>query len=261
MSPTALHARDIDDVLVKLEAVTDEAIAAGDRVGMFAALYWQVTRQVRNGIDDGLFDDADRMNRFDTLFANRYFEALHAWRRDKKPTRSWKVAFEADEERDHAILQHLLLGVNAHVNLDLAIATAAVDTPATLPDLEDDFNRINGILGGVLTSLQDIVNRHSPLMSVLDAVGGRTDEQFVNFNVREARSEAWNHALLLARQDDVADHRTIDVIDRKVSFLARLLRHPGPLLEAALALVRMSESDDVSAIITELAETKIELNP
>ena len=40
--------------------------------------------------------------------------------------RCWQVAFERGRTGDHVILQHLLLGINAHVNLDLAVAAAEI---------------------------------------------------------------------------------------------------------------------------------------
>ena len=248
-----MQARDIDDVLVKLEGVVDDAVSTASRTGLFAALYLQVTAAVKRGIDGGAFDDGPRMDRFDTLFANRYFEALDRWRSGQRPTRSWRITFEACDEDRHVILQHLLLGVNAHINLDLGIAAAAVATPAALHDLKPDFDRVNNILGDTLVALQQVIDRHSPLMKVLDAVGGRTDEQFVNFNVKESRAEAWNHAVVLASQDDAADERTIDVLDGKVAFFARLIRDPGPVLRSALDLVHVTESADVAAIIEDLA--------
>jgi hypothetical protein len=250
---SVMPARDIDDVLVKLGSVIDESIATSSRVGYFAALYRQVTAAVKRGIDDGAFDDGDRMNRFDTLFANRYFEALDRWRAGDGPTRSWEVAFEACERDDHVILQHLLLGVNAHINLDLGAAAAAVGDPVDLPALKPDFDRINLILGSVLVELQDAVDRHSPFMSILDEVGGRTDEQLIEFNVRKSRAEAWEHAMVLASQSNTADERTLAVLDRKVSFLAKLIRDPGPLLRTALELVQFMESSDVAAVIEDLA--------
>ncbi|MFJ6676124.1 DUF5995 family protein [Actinosynnema sp. NPDC091369] len=78
-----MAADDIDDVVDGLVAIVRNARRAGDRVGYFAALYRQVTVEVRAAIHDGLFDDGPRTDRFDTLFGNRYFDAHDAWRRDR----------------------------------------------------------------------------------------------------------------------------------------------------------------------------------
>ena len=57
------HAETIDDVLRLLREVVDEAVDDGDRIGYFAALYRQVTVAVARAIDDGVFDDPERMSR------------------------------------------------------------------------------------------------------------------------------------------------------------------------------------------------------
>ena len=49
---------------------------------------------------------------------------LAHWRRGEPVSRSWEVAFSAIDEEGPIVLQHLLLGANAHINLDLAIAVA-----------------------------------------------------------------------------------------------------------------------------------------
>jgi hypothetical protein len=248
-----MRAKDIDEVVDRLGSVIDESIATSDRVGLFAALYRQVTMAVRDGIESGDFDDGDRMNRFDTLFANRYFEALELRRAGEQPTKSWAVAFDACAEDRLIILQHVLLGVNAHINLDLGAAAAAVGSASDLPSLKPDFDRINDILSSVLLSIQDSIDRSSPLMGILDEVGGRTDEQLITYNVREARAEAWNHAVVLSGQDQALDERTMDVLDRKVAFIAKVIRDPGPLLRAALEVVRFTETRDVADVIEDLA--------
>ncbi|WP_334561817.1 DUF5995 family protein [Streptomyces stelliscabiei] len=79
----AKNAENIDEVVDGLAGIVREAVRSGDRVGYFAALYRQVTAEVRAGIHAGLFDDGARMDRFDTFFGNRYFDAYDTWRRDR----------------------------------------------------------------------------------------------------------------------------------------------------------------------------------
>ena len=87
--------RTIDEVLAALRTVVDDAARTGDRAGLFAAVYRQVTAAVARGLADGRFDDADRLNRFDAVFAGRYLTALAAWRDGRDPGRSWRLAFRA----------------------------------------------------------------------------------------------------------------------------------------------------------------------
>lgn len=116
----------IDEVLARLEAVLADAQANGKRTGFFAALYYQMTAAVKKGIEDGLFVDGPRMERLDVLFASRYLDALEAWEAGRPCTAAWKVAFESTRRGSLLILQQLLLGINAHINLDLGIAAVEV---------------------------------------------------------------------------------------------------------------------------------------
>jgi hypothetical protein len=86
------HVQDIDGVLAALRTVVDDAACAGDRIGLFAAVYRQVTAAIARGLADGHFDDAERLNRFDAVFAGRYLTALEARRDGRDPGRSWRLS-------------------------------------------------------------------------------------------------------------------------------------------------------------------------
>jgi hypothetical protein len=88
-----MAAENIDEVADGLAGIAREAELADDRIGCFAALYRQVTVEVRAAIRSGKFDDGARMDRFDTFFGNRCFEAYEAWRRDRSGPRCRRVAF------------------------------------------------------------------------------------------------------------------------------------------------------------------------
>jgi hypothetical protein len=59
------HTETIDDVLGALREVVDDCIGTGSRIGYFAALYRQVALAVKRAIDDGVFDDGERMSRLE----------------------------------------------------------------------------------------------------------------------------------------------------------------------------------------------------
>jgi hypothetical protein len=247
-----MAAEDIDDVVDGLAGIVREARRAGDRVGYFAALYRQVTAQVRTAIHGGLFDDGARMDRFDTLFGNRYFDAYDAWRRDRSGPRCWRETFGLLDDADTVIVQHLLLGVNAHINLDLAVAAARTCPGEAIHGLRRDFLLINDILARMVLVVQDSLGALSPLMSLLDQVGARTDERILDFSVRQSREEAWYNAVLLAGQDEEEREATIERLDIRAAVLARLIARPGGVVRPAIQLIRSTESDDVPAVIARL---------
>ena len=96
------------DQVARIDAAVAQARSEGSPAGYFPALYRRVTVGVRDWIRDGRFDDGPRMERLDVLFADRYLDALRAWRAGEPTTRSWAVAFEASEDWWPIVLQHLL---------------------------------------------------------------------------------------------------------------------------------------------------------
>lgn len=188
----------VQGVLDALDAVVDDALATGDRVGYFAAMYRQVTARVAEGIHTGFFDDAERMERLDVTFASRYLDALAAHRAGRRPTRSWDLAFEAATTSRPIILQHLLAGMNAHINLDLGIAAATTAPGPALPGLRRDFDRINEVLSLLVHRFESVVGDASPWIGLLERIGGRHDDEIVRFSIEMARTEAWRFAVELA---------------------------------------------------------------
>ncbi len=100
--------------------------------------------------------------------------------------------------------------------------------------------------------MQDSVDAVSPLLSLLDRVGGRTDEQILDFSIVQSRAEAWHNAVLLAYQREKDRETTIDRLDIRAAVLARLIARPTALVRPALELIRHTESDDVAAVISHL---------
>jgi hypothetical protein len=245
-------ANNIDEVIAELDRIMATAIAEHSRIGFFVALYRQVTLRVRKGIADGWFDDGPRMNRLDTVFANRYLDALAAWDSGGTPSKCWRVALNATRRSDLIILQHLLLGINAHINLDLGVAAAQVSPGAELPSLHADFQRINQILAALTEEVKGVVAQFSPLLHLVDGFGGSLDDAIVNFSVSAARDDAWLHAQVLAALPPPLQGPTIFVIDTKTALLARLVADPGRILTAVLDTVNLEESEDIPAIIEAL---------
>src|SRR5690606_25957110 len=123
----------------------------------FAALYERVTTNVRRALVAGdVFEDNPRMERLDVVFANRFLTAWDRHRRGEAPTQSWQVAFAVLDDPQPLVVQHLLLSMNAHINIDLGVAAATIaPTPAALEALWPDFKRINDVLARLVIVVED----------------------------------------------------------------------------------------------------------
>ncbi|MFN3201256.1 MAG: DUF5995 family protein [Bradymonadia bacterium] len=186
------HIHDIDGVVKHLESLIDAAQAERSRRGYFMALYHGVTVRVRRKIEEGgYFEDDARMERFDVIFAKYYFRALDQWLGHGVPSAPWQLAFECLDDEPYLILQHLLLGMNAHIAFDLAQAAAETAPGEAVHDLEFDFGRINDLLAATVDDVQDGLAPHAPLLGLIDRVGGPLDELAASKAMALTREGAW----------------------------------------------------------------------
>jgi hypothetical protein len=247
-----MQATSIDDVLRILDGIIADCKAKSDPLGYFPVLYRQVTLKVKQGIATGYFEDGPRIDRFDAAFANRYFAAYEAWRSGGQPSKCWQVAFQAMQSGRLIILQDLVVGINAHINLDLGVAAGEMFPGPALQGFHGDFDRINDILSGLLPKVEDTVCEFSPLLGILAKLGGQDAIKALDFSIDAARDDAWLHAVIVSLQPSAAWPLTIKALDDKTAFLARLIVQPTPLVAQAVNLIRDTESKDVPAVIDAL---------
>jgi hypothetical protein len=245
-------AANIEDVLVALDDILARTSAQRSRLALFAALYRLVTARVRDGIRQGRFADGPRMDRLDTVFALRYVDAFAAWTAGASTTKSWRVAFTAADDASLIGLQHLLLGMNAHINLDLGIAAATVCPGPAIEGLRGDFDRINDVLAELLAGVKTALAGASPMLGTLDHFCGAHDDHFADFAMVQARKQAWRVATMLARLPHDFHEPAIAMLDAQTATLGKLITRPEPTTRAALALIRHTESDDVAALTAAL---------
>lgn len=247
-------ARTIDEVIARLDQIIEQAMRERDRLGFFAVLYRTVTKAVKDGIAAGRFEDGARMERLDVAFANRYLEAFDRLRRGLPPTQAWRSAFAAGSRRRVVIMQHLLLGMNAHINLDLGIAAAAVCPGTALAALEHDFNEINEVLATMETDVEREVCALSPWIDRLDHIDPRAGRVIANFSMNKARTCSWSTAQRLAPLSAAARDTAIEEIDADVALLARVIERPiGFVINVNLILVRLRETWDARKVMQVLS--------
>ncbi len=194
------------------------------------------------------------MERFVAAFAERYLGAYRAWRAGRPISASWELAFDTASARLPVIVQHLVLGMNAHINFDLGIVVAELGrgAPAGIDALRSDFELINDVLAEETDDSQANVNRVSPLMRCFDGLGLRTDEQLCRFSLELARREAWNAARRHVAAEPAERAAEIERCDRSVARLGRRFADPGGLLDVARTIVRAGELRSVPSVIDAL---------
>ncbi|MFO7563009.1 MAG: DUF5995 family protein [Enhygromyxa sp.] len=251
-----MHARTIPEVITLLQQVIAEEAAAQSRLALFPALYCELTQRLAAGLAAGEFKERERIEQVGARFANRYFDALTAHRSGAKPSKSWAVSFEQAASGRLLTVQDLLLGINAHINLDLSIATAEIGGER-VHELHADFLHVNVLLEDLFDRTQNILGAMSPFLDLLDRLGGDKDEWLGNFVLKKARDVAWENAVVLAGLQGSARAAWVYMIDVSAARLGHMIACPGTLIRKAVELIRETEEQDVQVIVAALSKVQI----
>jgi hypothetical protein len=238
----------IDDILAQLEIIIADSVRTSSRMGYFAALYYKVTAGVKDGIAKGQFENGPRMEQFDVIFAERYLDALNAWKKNEQVTESWRVAFDAVNNGYLLVLQQLLLGMNAHINLDLGIAAVTV-SGGQLDTVQKDFYTINAIISSLTYQVLNDIDRVSPLLSLLGLHAGNQTSVLIQFSVDNARDGAWCFAEELVTKQGAAYDACVTQRDQTIKKLADDLVHTKGVMRFTIWLIHLFEWKNAAKII------------
>lgn len=234
-------AASIDEVINQLTYIVEWSKQNNSRMGYFAALYRKVTIQVKKGIKDNYFDDGPRMERLDIIFANRYIHACYQYQTGQIPTQSWVRAFDETERWWPIVLQHLLLGMNAHINLDLGIAAAETVPPEELPSLKGDFEKINQVLAGLVGDVLKELAEIWWLLGLLNRYLGSVEKSIINFSMGKARDAAWSFAETLSPLSEAQRNKEIIAKDQMLAVFSRVISKPGFTGSFITKVIRLGE--------------------
>jgi hypothetical protein len=225
----------------------DIALGCDDAAGYFPAMYARVTGQIASSIDNGTFDDGERMDNFATEFASRY---TAAFRMTIPRPGCWQASWDVAGDEGLLIVQHLLLGINAHVNFDLPQAVVAIarDT-GDLESVRTDFDAVNEVLAATSVGVLRDLDRTSRWVSEVAALGGG---RVFRFSLQVARKRAWAAAQRLHRLDGPAERAYVAELDELVKVLAYLITHPTIPGSLLVPVARRFESHDPHRVVAAL---------
>jgi hypothetical protein len=242
----------IDEVIEALDAIIKQCEDDNDTAGYFAALYRKVTNRVKQGIANNEFEDGARMEKLDVIFASRYLDAHYAWKQNQPMTAPWKKAFDITTNYWPIMLQHLLIGMNAHINLDLGIAAAEVSVGKNINDLQNDFNKINTILSSLVAEVQnELAEVWSGLKWILQRTN-KVDDFMVDFSMQLSREGAWKFAVSLAAGDEKYLKPMIDARDIIVADKSKIITYDGFWASLILGIIRIGERGTIKQKIEKL---------
>ena len=253
-----MKAQSIEEVISCLEKIIKESEQNSSRIGYFAALYKLVTISIRNEISKGeasIFQFPDRMEQFDIIFANRYLEAYTKFQGGEEPTASWKIAFTNCKNPNLLVIQHLFIGMNAHIFLDLGIAAAQLCKEGGVPitSIKKDFNCINTIIDGLVAQVEDELNAIWPtLKHFVKYIPFELAKKTMDLGIDKAREEAWDFAVSYYHSPSYNEKEIISARDQQVYGYGQTLVSPPRMISAFLSWAKKSENSSISENIAYL---------
>lgn len=246
----------IEEVLKKLDEIIIWAKENQSPVGYFACTYRIMTAQVLKGIQQGKFENNPRMMQLDIAFATRYLEAWDFYSKRKKCTNSWYLAFEAAKHKNLLILQHIFLGMNAHINLDLGISAASIMPYRKINLLKKDFDNINNVIASINQKVQDSLNKICYPVDLIDKISNGKDNAFLDFAISKARDTSWTTAVIASNTPNFLKENVIGIVDYAAAKVGSQIINPNILTLPLLEELKKYESSDVRKNIEILASTE-----
>ncbi|MFN7978643.1 MAG: DUF5995 family protein [Vicinamibacterales bacterium] len=243
-----MPATTIDGVVDQLEDAIATCIRTESRLGYFAALYKRMTLAVKAGIARGAFQDAARIEALDVAFANRYLTTRTQYFAGESPGVSWLQAYDAATSDAHIVLQHLLVGINPHIMIDLGVAAARTCPGDQLAGLATDFATINNVIFSLMPVVDRELDALSPETAVIDREFGKIKDALIFDAMEKGRTSAWDFAQSLAYLTPEQQASRIGARDMEARLLGDVILAGNPII----ALVRHKESQDVVANIRQL---------
>jgi hypothetical protein len=191
----------IEQVLDSFERLERSLYDRRDRRAVFATTYLTMTREIGERVVHHDFHDAEWVGRYAIAFANLYRVALLAYERGEREAvaRPWQISFDTSSASENLLLQDMLLGVNAHINHDLAIALVEVGIDTRREERRADHFAVNEAIRHATEAVQKrFAGLYAPVYRLLDHLLGDFDADVANFSIEKARLNAWISAVSLA---------------------------------------------------------------
>jgi hypothetical protein len=244
------------EALAALDAVTRALIARGDRRAAFPDIYAIITRRVAESValgEAGLFWEPRWISRLAGRFCERYVATLRwSMAGDSQDTGAWSIAYACCKLGDMRPMHHVVLGLSAHINFDLALGIAdtvrefgGAGDEARMSRYKHDHDAVNHLL-------------RASVPEAFDHLGGRLDCDLSRFIYRHTygaaewlamgvlsawRERVWSDATeLLAATTAAAERRVIRRMEARSRRYARLIALTAVLPPPAGASRRRAEA-------------------
>lgn len=241
-----------------------------DQRAIFLRAYFLNTLAIRQAIyqrgryQKRIFFDPDWVKRLAGKFAQLYFHSLSTDGREGE--RAWKQAHRLADSNQTSVFQDMLLGINAHINYDLAYGIFLNlhehddgRSHLILPRRKFDHDQINNILVNTIPQVEQVLTRdYGGEMHLLGELAGNLDEVLGEVGLKYYRERVWWSAIsYLGAQGPEEIQLVRDKLDWESAQLADSISCEGTVLQRTLRRVlNLFSKNTFAAITLETRETE-----
>ncbi len=243
----AYRPQNLDEALDAMRDALEHFHRESDHRAIFARAYYLITIAVhqaarqRGPYTNRIFFDAGWVDRLAGKFAALYFRSLTTG--DRPGERAWKTAHRLAATREASVVQDLLLGINAHINYDLAYGVylnlKEFDDGRDhlrLPRRKFDHDQVNNVLVNTVPVIEAALTRdYGGEMRALGELAGDLDEALGGLGLKYYRERVWWSALsFLATTSEAEEALVHDRLDWESAQLAESIACEGTLVGRTL---------------------------
>jgi Family of unknown function (DUF5995) len=199
----AYRPRDIDESLEAMRDALSYFHRENDPRAVFLRAYYLITLAMHRAVNQRapyearLFFDAQWIRRLAGKFGTLYFESLTTSERPGE--RAWKCAYRLAASGKSTVFQDLMLGLNAHINFDLAkgiylnmVEFDDAREHLLLPRRKFDHDQVNNVLVNTLPLVEQVLTRdYGGEVGFLGELSGDLDEVLGGVGLKYYRERVW----------------------------------------------------------------------
>jgi hypothetical protein len=193
----ALYFQNIQEDLAWFEAAEAKA-SPQDLRTLFLRIYHSVTLEMPTMFAENQFENPEWVDRLMLKYVSLYRHAYDCSYSQKCAiSPAWQKAFLENKLNAKSPTIQLLLSISAHVNRDLPIALASLDTEFRSRSMHRDFQRISLIFQRRMPELISVVQDYQKCK--MGSVDRKILNQVIQWAMNNTREEAWIFGEKLSR--------------------------------------------------------------
>lgn len=242
--------KSVEGALQALETVAARLRERGDARAVFPDVYAVITRRVKMTVEGQgpAFLEPQWISRLAGLFCEYYLAALKGSLTGGPLPSAWGLAFGRGDMEAASL--DALLGINAHINYDLAqglysniVFHGAERDPRLLARYRHDHDLVNSILAAAMPEIFDILAKRyrCPLALMVTRSRGvqASVSRGVMLTLRQWRDRVWDDLSAMLEAGDEASRKAVLArMDRSSALIARAILSGNGVLAAGRPILQ-----------------------